>query len=104
MNYTASLTFALFVSHDFSIWDHNLKSLFCVLEPFRCPNSADVLGKNLASLQKEFSDILADAQKEKEKAWAGQRQLQEEVVSQQEKLEEIQEKYRQACIKPQKQE
>ncbi|XP_018773141.3 centriolin isoform X2 [Serinus canaria] len=61
----------------------------------KCPNSADVLGKNLASLQKEFSDILADAQKEKEKAWAGQRQLQEEVVSQQEKLEEIQEKYRQ---------
>uniref|UniRef100_A0A8C3P1I5 Centriolin n=1 Tax=Cyanoderma ruficeps TaxID=181631 RepID=A0A8C3P1I5_9PASS len=61
----------------------------------KCPNSADVLGKNLASLQKEFSDILADAQKEKEKAWAGQRQLQEEMVSQQEKLEEIQEKYRQ---------
>ncbi|NWX29319.1 CNTRL protein, partial [Notiomystis cincta] len=69
-----------------------------------CPNSADVLGKSLASLQKEFSDILADAQKEKEKAWAGQRQLQEEVVSQQEKLAEIQEKYRQARIKQQKQE
>ncbi|XP_041262278.1 centriolin isoform X2 [Onychostruthus taczanowskii] len=61
----------------------------------KCPNSADILGKNLASLQKEFSDILADAQKEKEKAWAGQRQLQEEVVSQQEKLEQMQEKYRQ---------
>ncbi|XP_066419057.1 centriolin [Molothrus aeneus] len=61
----------------------------------KCPNSADILGKNLASLQKEFNDILADAQKEKEKAWAGQRQLQEEVISQQEKLEEIQEKYRQ---------
>ncbi|TRZ15185.1 hypothetical protein HGM15179_011896 [Zosterops borbonicus] len=61
----------------------------------KCPNSADILGKNLASLQKEFNDILADAQKEKEKAWAGQRQLQEEMESQQEKLEEIQEKYRQ---------
>ncbi|XP_030817073.1 centriolin isoform X2 [Camarhynchus parvulus] len=61
----------------------------------KCPNSADILGKNLASLQKEFNDILADAQKEKEKAWAGQRQLQEEVISQQEKLEEMQEKYRQ---------
>ncbi|XP_016158056.1 PREDICTED: centriolin isoform X1 [Ficedula albicollis] len=60
-----------------------------------CPNSADILGKNLASLQKEFNDILADAQKEKEKAWAGQRQLQEEIVSQQEKLEQIQEKYKQ---------
>uniref|UniRef100_A0A8C3DWB5 Centriolin n=1 Tax=Corvus moneduloides TaxID=1196302 RepID=A0A8C3DWB5_CORMO len=65
----------------------------------KCPNSADVLGKSVANLQKEFSDILADAQKEKEKAWAGQRQLQEEVISQQEKLEEIQEKYRQVCIK-----
>ncbi|XP_063265428.1 centriolin isoform X2 [Prinia subflava] len=61
----------------------------------KCPNSADVLGKNLASLQKEFNDILAEAQKEKEKAWAGQKQLQEEMVSQQEKLEEIQEKYKQ---------
>lgn len=71
---------------------------------FRCPNSADVLGKSLANLQKEFNDILADAQKEKEKAWAGQRQLQEEMISQQEKLEEIQEKYRQARIKQLKQE
>uniref|UniRef100_A0A8D2QVJ7 Uncharacterized protein n=1 Tax=Zosterops lateralis melanops TaxID=1220523 RepID=A0A8D2QVJ7_ZOSLA len=67
----------------------------CINE-LRCPNSADILGKNLASLQKEFNDILADAQKEKEKAWAGQRQLQEEMESQQEKLEEIQEKYRQS--------
>ncbi|XP_062361623.1 centriolin-like [Cinclus cinclus] len=65
----------------------------------KCPNPADILGKNLSSLQKEFNDILADAQKEKEKAWAGQKQLQEEMVSQQEKLEQIQEKYRQACIK-----
>ncbi|RLV93889.1 hypothetical protein DV515_00013338 [Chloebia gouldiae] len=65
---------------------------------FVCPNSADILGKSLASLQKEFNDILADAEKEKEKAWAGQRQLQEEMVSQQEKLEEIQEKYRQASF------
>uniref|UniRef100_A0A8C0BIS1 Centriolin n=1 Tax=Buteo japonicus TaxID=224669 RepID=A0A8C0BIS1_9AVES len=65
----------------------------------KCQNSADVLGKSLANLQKEFNDILADAQREKEKAWARQRQLQEEMVSQQEKLEEVQEKYRQACIK-----
>ncbi|NXH35042.1 CNTRL protein, partial [Myiagra hebetior] len=67
----------------------------------KCPNSADVLGKSLANLQKEFNDILADAQMEKEKAWAGQRQLQEEMISQQEKLEEMQEKYRQASIKQQ---
>ncbi|NXF05852.1 CNTRL protein, partial [Smithornis capensis] len=65
----------------------------------KCPNSADVVGKSLASLQKEFSDILADARREKEKAWARQRQLQEEMASQQEKLEELQQKYRQACIK-----
>ncbi|NXP03959.1 CNTRL protein, partial [Thinocorus orbignyianus] len=65
----------------------------------KCQNSADVLGKSLASLQKEFNDILADAQREKEKAWARHRQLQEEMGSQEEKLEEIQEKYRQACIK-----
>ncbi|XP_014798549.1 PREDICTED: centriolin [Calidris pugnax] len=58
-------------------------------------NSADVLGKSLANLQKEFNDILADAQREKEKAWARERQLQEEMGSQQEKLEEVQEKYRQ---------
>ncbi|KFP11140.1 Centriolin, partial [Egretta garzetta] len=67
-----------------------------------CQNSADVLGKSLANLQKEFNDILADAQREKEKAWARQRQLQEEMVSQQENLEEVQEKYRQARIKPTK--
>ncbi|KFQ66028.1 Centriolin, partial [Phaethon lepturus] len=65
----------------------------------KCQNSADVLGKSLANLQKEFNNILADAQREKEKAWDRQRQLQEEMVSQQEKLEEVQEKYRQACIK-----
>uniref|UniRef100_A0A663F5P7 Centriolin n=1 Tax=Aquila chrysaetos chrysaetos TaxID=223781 RepID=A0A663F5P7_AQUCH len=65
----------------------------------KCQNSADVLGKSLANLQKEFNDILADAQREKEKAWARQRQLQEEMVSQQDKLEEVQEKYRQARIK-----
>ncbi|NXH79408.1 CNTRL protein, partial [Hydrobates tethys] len=65
----------------------------------KCQNSADVLGKSLANLQKEINDILADAQREKEKAWARQRQLQEEMVSQQEKLEEVQEKYRQARIK-----
>ncbi|OPJ67638.1 centriolin isoform B [Patagioenas fasciata monilis] len=61
----------------------------------QCQNSGDVLGKSLANLQKELNDVLADAQREKEKAWARQRQLQEEMGSQQEKLEEVQEKYRQ---------
>nr|XP_009679355.1 PREDICTED: centriolin isoform X2 [Struthio camelus australis] len=61
----------------------------------KCHNSTDVLGKSLANLQKEFNNILADAQREKEKAWARQRQLQEEISSQQDKLEDVQEKYRQ---------
>ncbi|XP_050176263.1 LOW QUALITY PROTEIN: centriolin [Myiozetetes cayanensis] len=61
----------------------------------KCPNSADAVGRSLADLQRELRDILADAEREKEKAWAKQRQLQEEMVSQQEKLEELQEKYRQ---------
>ncbi|KAK2515027.1 Cntrl [Columba guinea] len=64
----------------------------------QCQNSGDVLGKSLANLQKELNDMLADAHREKEKAWARQRQLQEEMGSQQEKLEELQEKYRQARI------
>ncbi|XP_062447215.1 centriolin isoform X2 [Rhea pennata] len=61
----------------------------------KCHNSADVLGKSLANLQKEFNNILADAQREREKAWARERKLQEEMVSQQDKLEDVQEKYRQ---------
>ncbi|NXI41505.1 CNTRL protein, partial [Galbula dea] len=68
----------------------------------QCQNSADVLEKSLANLQKEFNDILADAQREKKKALARQAQLQEEVISQQEKLEEVQEKYTQVCIKTKK--
>ncbi|NWT00593.1 CNTRL protein, partial [Mionectes macconnelli] len=70
----------------------------------KCPNSAEVVGKGLANLQREMNDILADAERDKEKARARQRQLQEEMVSQQEKLEELQEKYRQASIKQLKQE
>lgn len=90
--------------HYFSIWYHYFKSLVFLswnLACFssRCQNSADALGKSLANLQKDFNDLLAAARREKDKAWASQRQLQEEVVSQQEKLEEIQAKYRQACIK-----
>ncbi|NWI09549.1 CNTRL protein, partial [Crypturellus soui] len=62
----------------------------------KCHNSADVLGKSFANLQKEFNSILADAQREREKSWARERQLQEEMASQQDKLEDVQEKYRQA--------
>ncbi|NWS40158.1 CNTRL protein, partial [Probosciger aterrimus] len=69
----------------------------------KCQNSSDVLGKSLANLQNKFNDILADAQREKEKAWARQRELQEEMASQQEKLEEVQQKYRQARVETTKQ-
>lgn len=70
---------------------------------FRCQNSSDVLGKSLANLQNKFNYILADAQREKEKAWARQRELQEEMASRQEKLEEVQQKYRQVRVKTTKQ-
>ncbi|NXN96732.1 CNTRL protein, partial [Rhinopomastus cyanomelas] len=64
----------------------------------KCRNSADVLGRSLADLQKELRDVLAEALRGKEKARARQRQLQDEVASQQEKLEGVQEKYRQARL------
>lgn len=66
---------------------------------FRCHNSTDIVGKSLADLQKQFNEILGHSQQEKEEAWARQRQLQEEMASQQEKLGDAQEKYRQACNK-----
>ncbi|XP_050782618.1 centriolin isoform X5 [Gopherus flavomarginatus] len=65
----------------------------------RCYNSTDIVGKSLADLQKQFNEILAHSQQEKEAAWARQRQLQEEMASHQEKLGDAQEKYRQACNK-----
>ncbi|XP_030391975.1 centriolin isoform X4 [Gopherus evgoodei] len=65
----------------------------------RCYNSTDIIGKSLADLQKQFNEILAHSQQEKEEAWARQRQLQEEMASHQEKLGDAQEKYRQACNK-----
>ncbi|NXG14590.1 CNTRL protein, partial [Grallaria varia] len=67
----------------------------------KCPNSTDLVGESLGTLRREFNDILADAGREKEKAQARQRQLQEEMASQQGKLEELQEKYRKACVKQQ---
>ncbi|NXA34778.1 CNTRL protein, partial [Eudromia elegans] len=63
----------------------------------KCHNSADVLERSLVNLQKEFNSILANAQKEREKSRARERQLQEEMASQQDKLENVQEKYKQAC-------
>ncbi|XP_023557331.1 centriolin isoform X2 [Octodon degus] len=57
---------------------------------------SDVLGKSLSSLQKQFSEILAQFQWEKEEAQVRERKLQEEMALQQEKLANGQEEFRQA--------
>ncbi|XP_017358795.1 centriolin isoform X2 [Cebus imitator] len=58
---------------------------------------SDVLGKSLADLQKQFSEILAHSQWEREEAQVRERKLQEEMALQQEKLATGQEEFRQAC-------
>ncbi|KAL1785573.1 centriolin isoform X1, partial [Sigmodon hispidus] len=63
----------------------------------RIHSSSDVLGKSLADLQKQFSEILAQSQWEKEEAQVRERKLHEEMVLQQEKLANGQEEFRQAC-------
>ncbi|KAJ1146147.1 hypothetical protein NDU88_012429 [Pleurodeles waltl] len=65
----------------------------------RCHHSADVLGKNLADLQKHFNEILARCQREKEEACERQRILQEEVAALQDKLRAVPEDYKKACNK-----
>ncbi|XP_069843131.1 centriolin-like isoform X3 [Dipodomys merriami] len=63
----------------------------------RIQNPSDVLGKSLADLQKQFNEILARSQWEREEAQVRERKLQEEMVLQQEKLANGQEEFRQAC-------
>ncbi|KAH0615522.1 hypothetical protein JD844_004881 [Phrynosoma platyrhinos] len=63
----------------------------------KCHNSKDILGKCLGDLQKQFVEILAHLQQENEASQARERELQKEMVSQQAKLEEEQEKYQLAC-------
>nr|XP_045229687.1 centriolin isoform X7 [Macaca fascicularis] len=58
---------------------------------------SDVLGKSLADLQKQFSEILAHSQWERNEAQVRERKLQEEMALQQEKLATGQEEFRQAC-------
>lgn len=66
--------------------------------PFtRIHSPSDVLGKSLADLQKQFSEILTRSQWEKEEAQVRERKLQEEVALHQEKLASGQEEFRQAC-------
>ncbi|KAB0400943.1 hypothetical protein E2I00_015428, partial [Balaenoptera physalus] len=63
----------------------------------RIHSPSDVLGKCLADLQKQFSEILTRSQWEKEEAQVRERKLQEEVALHQEKLASGQEEFRQAC-------
>ncbi|XP_011946557.1 PREDICTED: centriolin isoform X8 [Cercocebus atys] len=58
---------------------------------------SDVLGKSLADLQKQFSEILAHSQWERDEAQVRERKLQEEMALQQEKLATGQQEFRQAC-------
>nr|XP_031533008.1 centriolin [Vicugna pacos] len=61
------------------------------------PSPSDVLGKSLADLQKQFSEILAHSQWERDEAQGRERKLQEEVALHQERLASGQEEFRQAC-------
>ncbi|XP_019586774.2 centriolin isoform X2 [Rhinolophus sinicus] len=63
----------------------------------RVHSPSDVLGKSLADLQKQFNEILACSQWEKEEAQVRERKLQEEMALQQEKLANGQEEFRRAC-------
>ncbi|XP_059116130.1 centriolin isoform X2 [Peromyscus eremicus] len=63
----------------------------------RIHSPSDILGKSLADLQKQFSEILARSQWEKEEAQVRERKLHEEMVLQQERLANGQEEFRQAC-------
>ncbi|XP_004423441.1 PREDICTED: centriolin [Ceratotherium simum simum] len=63
----------------------------------RTHSPSDVLGKSLADLQRQFSEILARSQWEREEARVRERKLQEEMTLQQEKLATGQEEFRQAC-------
>ncbi|XP_012576987.1 PREDICTED: centriolin [Condylura cristata] len=63
----------------------------------RVHSPSDVLGKSLADLQKQLSEILARSQWEREEAQVRERKLQEEMALQQEKLASGQDEFRQAC-------
>ncbi|XP_073907210.1 centriolin isoform X4 [Castor canadensis] len=63
----------------------------------RIHSPSDVLGKSLADLQKQFNEILARSQWEREEAQDRERKLHEEMALQQETLANGQEEFRQAC-------
>ncbi|KAF4019646.1 hypothetical protein G4228_011171 [Cervus hanglu yarkandensis] len=63
----------------------------------RIHSPSDVLGKSLADLQRQFSEMLTRSQRETEEAQGRERKLQEEMALHQEKLADGQEAFRQAC-------
>lgn len=75
-----------------------MSCLYRLFSPLtRIHSPSDVLGKSLADLQKQFSEILAHSQWEREEAQGRERKLQKEMALQQEKLATGQEEFRQAC-------
>ncbi|XP_017653751.1 centriolin isoform X3 [Nannospalax galili] len=63
----------------------------------RICSPSDILGKSLADLQKQFGEILARSQWERDEAQVRERKLHEEMALQQEKLANGQEEFREAC-------
>ncbi|KAI4542595.1 hypothetical protein MG293_007974 [Ovis ammon polii] len=63
----------------------------------RIHSPSDVLGKSLADLQIQFSEMLTRSQWEKEEAQGRERKLQEEMALHREKLADGQEAFRKAC-------
>ncbi|XP_030063428.1 centriolin isoform X2 [Microcaecilia unicolor] len=63
----------------------------------RCHNASDILGENLAELQKQIKEILDSSQQEKEAAQERQIHLQEEIASLHDKLRNAPEEYKKAC-------
>ncbi|XP_075690697.1 centriolin isoform X2 [Rhinoderma darwinii] len=65
----------------------------------RCSGPSDVLGQNLAELQKQIHQILEKSEEEKREAQERQRRLQEEVAALQDRAREAPEDYKRACNK-----
>ncbi|KAM8934304.1 centriolin [Pelodytes ibericus] len=65
----------------------------------RCSSNSDVLGRNLADLQKQIGEILAKSQEEKKEALERERTLQEEFAALQDSARDAPADYRRACNK-----
>ncbi|CAH2316659.1 centriolin isoform X1 [Pelobates cultripes] len=65
----------------------------------RCSSGSDVLGQNLADLQKQINEQLAKAQEEKREALERQQRLQDEIAILQGKAKDAPGDYKRACNK-----